>query len=159
MSEIYGERRLLCPAAGRVLPLQELYGGENPRRYSGEGFAVSAAGGFAGFLLGRLPAAEIHAPADGAVISVREDNTGFTLRTGDCLALAVELCAPAEFLKQVGDMARAGECVCRMSQEQFRSAPAVVVTFPDSGRITELHVHSGVRFAGQTAVEYRILGI
>lgn len=160
MQVIYGERRLLCPASGRVLPLQELYGGENARRHSGEGFAVKDAGGIAGFLLGSMPAVEIRSPADGAVIALREEASGFTLRTGDGLELVVELCAPAEMLKRVGDMAAAGECVCRMSQEQFRSSPAaVVVSFPDCGRITELHVHSGIRLAGRTAAEYRILGI
>ena len=157
LGEIYGERRLLCPAAGQVFPLQELNGGENSRRYQGEGFAVRAAGGLAGFLLNKLPAVDIEAPAAGAVISIPEDGSGFTLRTGDGLELLVELFAPAEPLKRVGDLAAAGECVCRMSQEDFRHpSAAVVVTFPDSGRITELHIHSGIRLHGKTAAEYRI---
>ncbi len=153
----YGERRLLSPAAGRVSPLQELGIGENSRRYPSEGFAVSAAGGLAGFLLGSIPAVDISAPASGAIISAQEDGTGFTLRTGDGLELSVELCAAAEYLKQTGDLAEAGECVCRLSQEEFRSAPAgVVVTFPDPSRITELHVNSGIRLSGRTAAEYRV---
>lgn len=158
MSEkIYGERQLFSPAAGRVFPLQELNGGENSRRFSGEGFAVRSAGGIAGFLLGKLPVVEVAAPAAGAVISLREDGSGFSLRTGDGLELSVELCAPAEPLKSVGDMAAVGECVCRMSQEDFLRSPApVVVTFPNSGRITELHVHSGIRLAGKPTAEFRV---
>lgn len=156
MYKIYGERRLLCPAAGRAIPLQELSGGENSRRYSGEGFAVRAAGGVAGLLLGKLPAVEITSPADGAVIALRQD--AFTLRTGDGLELSVELCGAAEFFISLGDVMRAGQQVCRMSQEQFREASAaVIVSFPDSSRITELHVHHGIRLSGRVAAEYRIL--
>ena len=158
MQEYHGERRLLSPAGGRVFPLQELYIGENSRRYSGEGFAVRAAGGITGFLLGKLPAVEICSPVDGTVIAVQEDGIGLTLRTGDGLELSLELCAPSELMKRVGDIAAAGERVCRMSQEEFRRSPAaVVVTFPDSGRVTELHVHSGTRLAGRAAAEYRVL--
>lgn len=156
MVTVYGERRLLCPAAGRVLPLQELSFGENPHKIGGEGFAVRYAGGIAGFLLGQLPAAEVVSPTDGAVMSLRED--GFALRTGDGLELAVELCGAAEFFVEVGDVVRAGAKVCRLSREQFReAAAAVVVKFPDSDRITELHVRSGITLHGRTAAEYRIL--
>lgn len=156
-NEYYSERRLVSPAGGRVFPLQELNGGENSRRYSGEGFGVCAAGGIAGFLLGSLPAVEICSPADGAVISVLEDGSGFSLRTGDGLELAVELCGASEMMIRAGDLVAAGKCVCRMSQEDFRGSPAAaVVTFPDCSLITELHVHSGVRLAGKTAAEYRV---
>lgn len=153
----YEARRLLSPAAGRIIPIHELVSGENSRRYSGEGFSVSAAEGIMGFLFGTMPAVEICAPTSGAIIAEDEDGCWFKLRTGDGLELSVELSAPAEFFKQPGDLARTGECVCRISQEDFRSAPAgVIVTFPDSSRITELHVISGIKRSGKPAAEYKI---
>ena len=155
MEQLYEYRELLCPAAGRVIPLHELVSGENPRRHSGEGFAVSAAGGVMGFLFGAAPAVGIHAPAAGAITAAGESL--FRLRTGDGLELSVELCAPAEFLKETGELAAAGECVCLISQEEFRAAPAgAVVIFADSSRITEFHVISGTMRAGKPAAEYKL---
>lgn len=155
IEQYYEERELLNPMAGRVIPLHELVSGENPRRHSGEGFAVSAAGGIMGFLFGAAPAVNIHAPAAGAITAAGESM--FRLRTGDGLELSVELCAPAEFFKETGELAAAGECVCRISQEEFRAAATgAVVTFSDSSRITELHVISGRIPAGKPAAEYKL---
>ena len=72
-------------------------------------------------------------PADGAVTAA--ENDAFRLRTGDGLELEVLLPCGAEYFVQTGDMARAGEPVCRISSEELRREKAVVkVQFTDSSR-------------------------
>lgn len=150
-------RRLLSPAAGQVLPMRELRLSEHSERLSGEGFAVAAAGGIRGMLFRAAPAVEICAPADGAVTAVLEDSRGFRLRTGDGLTLVVELPEPAEFYIGTGDLAAAGEPVCRVSQDGFRRSMAgALVRFEDPERITEFHVNPGVTRSGKTAANYSI---
>jgi len=150
-------RRLLSPAAGQVFPMRELRLSEDSERMSGEGFAVAAAGGIRGMLFRAAPAVEICAPADGAVTAVFEDSRGFRLRTGDGLTLVVELPEPAEFYISTGDLAAAGEPVCRVSQEGFRRGSAgAMVRFEDPERITEFHVTSGVKRSGKPAAQYSI---
>ena len=131
-------RKLYSPVHGAVSSLCELNtGGE---RHRGEGFAVSARS-FPAQLYYRLaPAAEVLSPADGAVTAA--ENDAFRLGTG-------------EFFVQTGDMARAGEPVCRISSEELRREKAVVkVQFTDSSRMTELHVLAGQKRAGAPAAEY-----
>lgn len=138
-------RKLYSPVHGAVSSLCELNtGGE---RHRGEGFAVSARS-FPARLYYRLaPAAEVLSPADGAVTAA--ENDAFRLRTGDGLELEVLLPCGAEYFVQTGDMARAGEPVCRISSEELRREKSVVkVQFTDSSRMTELHV-----LAGQNAPE------
>ena len=92
-------------------------------------------------------------PADGAVTAA--ENATFRLRTGDGLELEVLLPCGAEYFVQTGDMARAGEPVCRISSEELRREKAVVkVQFTDSSRMTELHVLAGQKRAGAPAAEY-----
>lgn len=100
-------RKLYSPVHGAVSSLCELNtGGE---RHRGEGFAVSARS-FPARLYYRLaPAAEVLAPADGAVTAA--ENATFRLRTGDGLELEVLLPCGAEYFVQTGDMTRAGEPV------------------------------------------------
>jgi len=144
-------RKLYSPVHGAVSSLCELNtGGE---RHRGEGFAVSARS-FPARLYYRLaPAAEVLSPADGAVTAA--ENDAFRLRTGDGLELEVLLPCGAEYFVQTGDMARAGEPVCRISSEELRREKAVVkVQFTDSSRVTELHVLAGQKRAGAPAAEY-----
>ena len=85
----------------------------------------------------------------------REPAQACTLRTGDGLELEVLLPCGAEYFVQTGDMARAGEPVCRISSEELRREKAVVkVQFTDSSRVTELHVLAGQKRAGAPAAEY-----
>ena len=74
--EIYELRVLLSPAAGVVVPLQELSGEDGTSHFRGEGFALTAPEGLRGFLQRAVPAVEVRAPADGAVTSSREDGRG-----------------------------------------------------------------------------------
>lgn len=148
-------RTLLCPAAGVVFPARELENAEGGKHF-GEGLAVGA-GGLAGLYYRLVPAAEILSPADGAVTAAESDR--FRLRTGDGLELLITLSGEAEYYIAAGALASAGQPVCRISREEFsRGRAGAVVTFCDSGRITELHVHSGLRLAGKPAAEYRVRG-
>lgn len=151
---IYGVRTLVSPAAGEVFPARELDTSVGGERY-GEGLAVGA-GGLARLYYSIIPAAEICAPASGAVTAA--ESRWFRLRTGDGLELQVSLSGEAEYYLRTGDLAAAGKPVCRISREDFRRGRAgAVVTFCDSGRITELHVISGIKRAGTAAAEYRVL--
>ncbi len=143
-------RRLYAPAAGEVLPSGTLNAGEGERY--GEGFAVCAEGVMR--LYYRLvPAVEICAPADGAVILT--ESRGFRLRMSDGLELQVNLPGDAEYFLRPGDMAPAGEPVCRISREDFcRGRTGAAVTFCDSGRVTELHIFPGIKRTGSLAAEY-----
>lgn len=147
-------RRLYTPAAGEVFPASVLNSGEAAEKSGrmGEGFAVGAAGIFR--LYYRLvPAVEICAPADCAVIAAEERS--FRVRMGDGLELDVALPGAAEFLLSPGDMAPAGEPVCRISREDFcRGRAGTVVTFCDSSRVTELHTLPGLKRTGALAAEY-----
>ena len=137
-------RKLYSPVHGAVSSLCELNtGGE---RHRGEGFAVSARSFPAQLYYRLIPAAEVLSPADGAVTAA--ENDAF-------LELEVLLPCGAEYFVQTGDMARAGEPVCRISSEELRREKAVVkVQFTDSSRMTELHVLAGQKRAGATAAEY-----
>lgn len=121
----------------------------------GDGLAVSGSG-IAGLYYRIVPAAEIVAPVNGAVTAAEERN--FRLRTPDGLEITVSLSGSAEYFLTVGELAAAGEPVCRISREAFRKGvPGAAVTFCDSGKITELHVHSGIKRAGDIAAEYKLL--
>lgn len=144
-------RRLYSPAAGEVFPASELNSGEDGERF-GEGFAVAAVGVMR--LYYRIvPAVEICAPADCALIGVFPRS--FRVRMGDGLELDIALPGEGEYLLQAGDMAPAGEPVCRVAREDFlRGRAGVAVTFCDSARVTELHIIPGTKRAGAPAAEY-----
>lgn len=152
--EIHGIRTLASPAAGEVFPAGELdasFGGGR----CGDGLAVGA-GGLARLLYSIVPAAEICAPANGAVTAA--ESRFFRLRTGDGLEIQVSLSGDAEYFLRTGDIAATGKPVCRISREDFRRGRAgAAVTFCDSGRITELHVLAGIKRAGDVAAEYRLI--
>lgn len=153
--EIYELRVLLSPAAGVVVPLQGLSGEEVTSHFRGEGFALTAPDGLRGFLQRAVPAVEVRAPADGAVTSARED--GFRLRTGDGLELEVLLCAPGEIFVRPGEVIMAGECCAWLSREDFCASPAgIIVRFPESSGVSELHVLGGAKKPGRPAAEYRL---
>ncbi len=153
--EIYELRVLLSPAAGVVVPLQELSGEDGGVRFHGEGFALTAPEGLRGFLQRAVPAVEVRSPADGAVTSVGEDS--FRLRTGDGLELEVLLCAPGEMFVRAGEVIMAGECCARLSREDFCASPAgIVVRFPESSGVSELHVLGGMKKPGRASAEYRL---
>ena len=142
-------RRLYSPVHGIVSSLCELNIGEER---GCEGFAVSVQS-FARMYYRLIPATEVASPADGAVTAAGGDR--FRLRTGDGLELEVVLPCSAEYLLQTGDMARAGEPVCRVPCEELCREKAVVrVQFADSSRMTELHVLAGLKRAGSPAAEY-----
>lgn len=146
-------RNLYSPAHGDVLPLSGLNTGGG--HVSGEGFAVRAESLLVRLRYKFLPAAEVRAPADGAVTAA--DDRSFRLRTGDGLEIEVLLPGEGEFFMQTGDMARAGEPVCRISCGDLReSQTGVMVRFRDCDRLTELHVFAGVRRAGAAAAEYSV---
>lgn len=152
--EIYELRVLLSPAAGVIVPLQEVSGGESGRLH-GEGFVLTAPDGLRGFLQRAVPVVEIRAPADGAVISVGEDN--FRLRTGDGLELEVLLCAAGELFVRTGEVIMSGECCGRISREDFCASPAgIIVRFPESSGVSELHVLGGFKKPVRPAAEYRL---
>lgn len=155
MERYYGTsmRTLLCPATGVVFPARELEAAGGAKHF-GEGFAVGA-GGLVGVYYRLVPAAEILSPADGAVTAA--ESGWFRLRTGDGLELLVSLSGEAEYFIAAGALAAAGQPVCRISREDFsRGRAGAVVTFCDSSKITELHVHSGLKLAGKPAAEYKI---
>lgn len=152
--EIYELRVLLSPAAGVVAPLQGIIP-EDAQRFRGEGFALTAPEGLRGFVQRAVPAVEVRAPADGAVISAGEDR--FRLRTGDGLELEVLLCAPGEIYVRTGEVIMAGECCARLSREDFCASPAgIVVRFPESSGVSELHVLGGMKKPARPAAEYRL---
>lgn len=144
-------RRLYSPAAGVVRSLNELNSGEF--KQGGEGFAVCAEGFIMRTYYRLVPAVEVCSPVDGALIAASPRE--FRLRTGDGLEISVKLPGDAEYFLQTGYMAPAGEPVCRISREDFsRESACILVDFCDVGRITELHVFSGVKRSGSQAAEY-----
>ncbi len=144
-------RRLYSPAAGVVRSLSELNSGEF--KQGGEGFAVCVEGIIMRTYYRLVPAVEVCSPVDGALIEASP--MGFRLRTGDGLEIAVRLPGDAEYFLETGYMAPAGEPVCRISRKDFcRESAGVIVDFCDIGRITELHVLSGVKRSGDQAAEY-----
>lgn len=146
-------RRLYSPAAGEVFPASELNSGEDgAQRRFGEGFAVAAVG-FMRLYYRIIPAVEICAPADCAVIETLPRS--FRVRMGDGLELDIALPGEGEYFLRAGDMAPAGEPVCRVSREDFlRGRAGIAVTFRDSSRVTELHIFPGTKRAGTLAAEY-----
>ena len=146
--------RLYSPALGEVFPASVLNSGE-PSAGSqrvGEGFAVGAEG-IMRLYYKLVPAVEICAPADCAVISA--ESRGFRVRMGDGLELEVTRAGAAEYYLSPGDMAPAGEPVCRISREDFcRGRAGAVVTFCESIRVTELHIYPGIKRPGSLAAEY-----
>ncbi len=146
-------RRLYSPAAGEVFPSSVLNSGEEgeARRF-GEGFAVSA-GGLLRLYYRLVPAVEIRAPADCALIETLPRS--FRVRMGDGLELEISLPGDGEYFLRAGDIASAGAPVCRVSREDFcRGRAGVTVTFCDSARVTELHIFPGLKCAGALAAEY-----
>lgn len=147
-------RRLYSPAAGMVYSLRELSTGEHGGALSGaEGFAVGAQGLLMRAYYRLLPAVDILSPADGALVAA--DEGGFRLRTGDGTEILVTLPGGAEYFLEAGQLARAGEQVCRVSRDDFAAGKAgVAVCFCDSSQVTELNVLTGARRAAAPAAEY-----
>ena len=162
-TDIHGARALRCVADGRVLTLGELHDGMYSRRLLGDGYAVMAAGGMAAWLTEQLlsPAeVEILSPADGVVTSAEEF---LSIRTGDGIGVTVYLGnTDTEFIPQVGERLRCGERLCTVPREALRNNGingAAVVLFNDMERVTELHISTGRKKAGDRTAFYRLRGM
>lgn len=166
MQEIYptdpdGARALRCVADGTVIPLSELQDGVYSRRIMGDGYAVLADGGIVDRITEYFTSpkdVEVKAPADGVVTSAEGE---LSLRTGDGVNVSVILGeTQTEFIPDVGEKLRCGDTICTVPRAALAENGingAVVVLFTDTSRITELHVSSGRRRAGDRAAFYRVL--
>lgn len=163
-------RSLRCAADGRVIMLSELADKKFARRLAADGYAVKikrlrAIPQGAGVLntakrlllsLVQPPEyVEIVAPADGVVTAVGEF---LSLRTGDGIEISLHHGIPQSFLPAVGEKIRRGEVVCiarRSLIQQNRLGGAVAVIFTKPQQITELHVLTGKRRAGERTAFYK----
>lgn len=164
-NEIYpdntdGARALRCVTDGRVIALCELQDGVYSRRIAGDGYAVYAGGGAVERIteyFGSPREVEVKAPADGVVTAAEGE---LSLRTGDGVNVSVILGeAEADFLPEVGDKLRCGDVICTIPRDALAEngiGGAVVVLFTDTRQITELHVSSGRRKAGERAAFYKV---
>ncbi len=157
MSELYKVKRTLrCVTNGRVIPLAQL-NATAARRYGSSGFAVLQLFGAGTFFERLLPReVSIHSPVDGVVTAVGEE---LVIRTGDGISVAVTIGVSDGCMCRVGGKVRAGEIVWILPRERLLgngSGGVVTVGFPDLARVTELHVFSGMRKAGQIAAYYKL---
>ncbi len=157
MSELYRVKRTLRSVTdGRVIPLAQLNAAD-ARRYGSSGFAVLQLFGAGAFFERLLPSeVSIHAPVDGVVTAVGEE---LVIRTGDGISVAVTIGVSDGCMCRVGGKVRAGEIVWMLPRERLLgngSGGVVTVGFPDLVRVTELHIISGIRRAGQTVAYYKL---
>lgn len=163
-------RTLRCVADGRVVSLCELRDGIFSRRLMGDGFAVRlkkrrklyrGKGFFAAVkyhlltLIQPPEFVEIVAPADG-VVTASGDH--LSLRTGDGVNVSVFHGGNAEFLPGVGEKVRRGAAVCiaeRLDLQESLLGGAVVVLFTEPQQITELHILTGRRRAGERVAFFK----
>lgn len=149
------KRSLICVTNGRVIPLAQLSG--ELRSYGSSGFAVLPpiwAGTFAERLFPNEVG--IHSPADGVVTNLGSE---LTLRTGDGISISVIAGTDVRYICKVGDKIRAGEMICILPRAKLLgngSGGAVAVALTDLRRITELHVVSGTKKAGQRTAFYKL---
>lgn len=157
MSEFFRHQRALrCVTDGRVISLAQM-APHSARRHIYSGFAVLPP-----FLVGTpleklLPdTVRIVSPASGMVISVTD---GITLRTGDGITLTLHT-GITEHLPDIGEKLHSGQHIMSVARSELMHNGmdgTVAVVFGDSDRITELHVLSGRRRAGNRTAFYRII--
>ncbi len=163
-------RTLRCVANGRVVSLSELQDGIFSRRLMGDGFAVrvrkrralSRKNGFLAAVKYHLLSliqppefVEIVSPADGVVTASGEH---LSLRTGDGVNVSVFHGIDAEFLPKVGEKVRRGSAVCiaeRIALQESLLGGTVVVLFTEPQQITELHILTGRRRAGERVAFFK----
>lgn len=163
-------RSLRCAADGKVIMLSELADRSFARRLAADGYAVKVkklravpqgAGIFNAAKRLLLPLVqppeyvEIVSPADGVVTAVGEF---LSLRTGDGIEISLHHGISQNFLPAVGEKVRRGEAVCiaqRNLLQQNRLGGAVAVIFTQPQQITELHVLTGKRRAGERTAFYK----
>lgn len=163
-------RSLRCAADGRVIMLSELADKHFARSLAADGYAVMVkrlrviprgAGVLNAAKRLLLPLVqppeyvEIVSPADGVVTAVGEY---LSLRTGDGIEISLHHGIPQDFLPAVGEKVRRGEAVCiaqRSLLQQNRLGGAVAVIFTQPQQITELHVLTGRRRAGERTAFYK----
>ena len=157
MSEFFRyQRALRCVTDGRVISIAQM-APHSARHHIYSGFAVLPPL-LVGTALERLlpSAVSIVSPASGVVISVAD---GITLRTGDGITLTLHT-GITEQLPEIGEKLRSGQQIMSVARSQLLQNGmdgAVAVIFGDSSRITELHVLSGRRRAGNRTAFYRII--
>ncbi len=165
-------RTLRSPANGRIIALSELNDGIYSRRLKGDGFAVavrrinacekSSTGilsklkAFIQRIFGPSEFVEICSPADGVVT---EKGETLTIRTGDGVIVSVCPETKADFLPETGDKIRRGRRICvipraDLSANSLGGAVAVIFALPE--QITELHISTGRRRAGERAAFYHV---
>lgn len=164
-------RTLRCAADGRAISLSELSDGVFSRRLMGDGFAVrvrkrrniSRGEGFFSAVKYHLLTliqppefVEIVAPADGVVTAVGEL---LSLRTGDGVNVSVFHGTGEAFLPKVGEKVHRGSAICISQRELLQQnalGGAVAVLFTEPKQITELHILTGRRRAGERTAFFKI---
>ncbi len=163
-------RTLRCVANGTVISLSELADGVYSRRLKGDGFAVKikkrlvppeGEGLWAGakrMLISFIQPSEfveVVAPADGVVTGADDC---LSIRTGDGINVSVFTEIKAEFLPKVGEKVKRGAPILiaeRKLLQQNTLSGAVAVLFTEPLQITELHVSTGRRRAGERTAYYK----
>lgn len=98
---------------------------------------------------------EIVSPADGVVT---ESGEHLSLRTGDGVNVSVFHGTDMRFLPKVGEKVKRGSAVCiaeRVRLQENLLGGAVVVLFTEPKQITELHILTGRRRAGERVAFFK----
>ena len=134
-----GERlTVVCPLAGRVIPVEEVADGVFSEKMVGDGFAVEPASD------------EVVAPADGEITLVFDTKHAFTMRTAQGVDLLVHMGIdtirlngePFTLTIQQGDQVKAGQPIGTMDRAAILAAgyrtvtPVVVGNLADLGGFT-----------------------
>ena len=145
-------RSLGAVADGIVFPVGELFS-ENGR-VRGEGYAVRPKSGL--FVRG----VTLSAPDNAVVTDISEREGTIKLRNGDGIALEVVVgLTDVKWNTAVGCKLRRGDVICtlmRSDAEQNELSGAFAVLFSAPEQITELHIPSAKRRAGEAAAFYRV---
>lgn len=145
-------RSLGAVADGAVFPVGELF--SDGGRVWGEGYAVRPKSGF--FAQG----VTLSAPDDAVVTALSEREGTIKLRNGDGISLEVLVgLRDIKWNTAVGCKLRRGDIIgtlMRSSAERDGLSGAIAVLFSAPEQITELHIPSAKRRAGETAAYYRV---
>ena len=145
-------RSLGAVADGKVFPVGELIAKSG--RVQGEGYAVRPRSGF--FAQG----VTLSAPDNAVVTDISEREGTIKLRNGDGIALEVLIGkTQVKWSTAVGCKLRRGDVICtlmRSAAEQNGLNGAFAVLFSAPEQITELHIPSAKRRAGESAAYYRV---
>lgn len=145
-------RSLGAVADGAVFPAGELV--SSGGRIRGEGYAVRPKSGR--FARG----VTLSAPDDAVVTEISDGEGTIKLRNGDGIALEILVGVPdIEWNTAVGCKLHRGDAICtlmRSDAENNGLSGAFAVLFSAPEQITELHIPSAKRRAGESAAFYRV---